>query len=56
MNLQQVTGPPIMLVCIRCFKLGMTSRNVFYADTEGKPFEDYYCEPCADALRAEEVG
>jgi len=57
MNLQKVTGQPFAVTCIKCGKKSLTGdetkdhigriiTEVFYADLDGKPFTDYYCQSC----------
>lgn len=65
MKLVKVSGQPAFrYTCVRCQKVGevgLTSPNYrgevekradVFADLEGKPFVDYYCEKCASELRA----
>ena len=53
MNLKPI-NPPVStddrarrVLCCKCGKWTAT-----LADLDGEPFKAYYCEPCADALRA----
>ena len=60
MNLVRVKGPAIQLTCILCGNQGMSDgssgrdvvTNEWYADTNGKPFVDYYCAGCKYTLEA----
>ena len=53
-NFVRVTGLAIQLVCVRCGNRGMSDgssgrdvvTNEWYADTNGRPFVDYYCVGC----------
>jgi hypothetical protein len=52
MNLQRVSrynGREIRLICSEC---GVwTPDDQCYANLDGKPFKDYYCEPCSNNLK-----
>lgn len=42
-----VSVPPhLRLRCCSCGLQQETDREVFWADTEGTPFEAYYCSAC----------
>ncbi len=51
-RVELVSGTPFRVTCIACQKQGYSDRQPFYADLDGKPWVDYYCEPCADRLGA----
>jgi hypothetical protein len=40
------------LVCVGCVVSFDPSQTAVFADTQGRPFKDYYCKPCADRLTA----
>lgn len=45
--------PPFRALCMRC-GVYMDSRNkIFYADLDGKAFNDYYCGECKEELENE---
>jgi len=46
MKLQKVKPPKMLYTCIKC---GKKTPEV-YADLDGKPFVDYYCEECTKSL------
>ena len=52
MRLEPINGPRIRVTCVRCS--GRTWSDKAVADLDGAPFRDYYCEPCAAELRANE--
>ena len=45
------TSHPFRVKCCRCEKMLAVSDKTppVFADTEGEPFVDYYCEPCKEA-------
>ena len=47
MKLVRVHGKPFMVTCKTCGIKKMSDDKLFYADTEGEPFKDYYCVRCA---------
>lgn len=56
MNFKQVGGPPFRFVCIECkqvFDHGMDT--IAYADLEGRPWRDYYCNQCAHTIYQREM-
>ena len=52
MKLVKVTGKAFTITCVKCGKRTYSDTKQFYADTEGKPFVDYYCETCSPVLCA----
>lgn len=40
----------VQVNCVVCDKRGWLIN--FWADTEGKAFKDYYCDSCAEYLKA----
>lgn len=59
MNLQPVTQHyiPVLLRCVRCEGRNFYARTSakMYADLDGMPFVDYYCDLCVAVLRAKGV-
>jgi hypothetical protein len=49
MNLVQTSAKPaVYLTCSWCGYKGYSDgKQPFYADTEGEPFKEYWCESCA---------
>ena len=53
-NLVEVGPTPAFRVtCVRCGFSTASDRSVFYANTEGKPWHDYYCRDCARLITGE---
>ncbi len=42
-----VTGTPFYSDCIRCGETMNSGIARVFADLDGKPWQDYYCESCA---------
>ena len=57
MLLTNVTGTPFTCVCVRCKCITRAGDGCgpVYADLDGTPWVDYYCEPCARAAKEEQV-
>ena len=53
MNLQPVAPeePAFRVKCAVCGKEGWSSEGDWFADLDGEPFVDYYCERCANEAR-----
>jgi len=54
MNLVEVSkksANPFTATCIKCGHKSQTDREQFYADTQGKPFVDYYCDKCGSEIK-----
>lgn len=49
MKLVRIRPPSWAALCVRCGRLAA------WADLDGKPFQDYYCDKCADQLRQKGV-
>jgi hypothetical protein len=56
MNLQRVSRGAQAAVTLTCCLCKHPVREVAaYADLDGKPFIDYYCEPCAEVVAPKQV-
>ena len=52
MNMQPVTGTPVMLTCCQCNTRRASNQVRMFADQDGTPWQAYYCEPCANLTTA----
>lgn len=41
------------VVCVECTAAVDPGLVAVFADTQGRPFKDYYCEPCKERVNAE---
>ena len=55
MRLQEVTGRPFIVFCLRCDKKqwagDVDGQTPVFADLNGEPFKAYYCAECAGKLQ-----
>ena len=67
MRMHIVTGTPFTVKCVNCGvrvlaggsftshganEVPFGTQRPVYADLDGKPFVDYYCEPCKERVSA----
>lgn len=54
MRLEQVTGRPFIVFCLKCGKKqyagDVDGQKPVYADMDGEPFKAYYCSECVESL------
>lgn len=51
MRLERVEIPPHFIYkCKRCEKVWRTYEQPVWCDLKGKPFVDYYCDPCRNII------
>jgi hypothetical protein len=56
MNLQRIPRDAQAAVTLTCNLCRQRIREVAaYADLDGEPFIDYYCEPCAEVVAPKQV-